>query len=88
MKKNLVSEYKNLIYFTQIGLSVVSPILLCTGIGVLLQKRLDAPPAVMVLMILLGLASGLSSAWKVILRMTGKTENNKKRESEEQDDGN
>lgn len=60
---------KNLLLFTQLGLSVVSPILVCVFIGWLLQKELGAPSWVMLICILLGLASGIFSAWRLVQKM-------------------
>lgn len=86
MKKNLVSEYRNLIYFTEVGLSMVSPILLCIGIGWLLKRYFDTPPAVMVVLILLGLASGVHSAVRILRRMMRNCTEKNSEELEERND--
>lgn len=69
MKISKLSEYRNLFLFTQLGLSVVSPVLLCAGAGWLMDRYWNTPSWVMVVCILVGLASGMISAWKLLKKM-------------------
>lgn len=69
MKDHRLAGYKNLLLFTQLGLSVVSPIILCAGMGWLINKYWDTPSWVMAALILIGTASGMASAWKLIRKM-------------------
>ena len=69
MKDKRRAWLKNLLLFTQLGLSVVSPILVCVFIGWLAQSQLGAPSWVMLICIFVGVASGLVSAWRLLQKM-------------------
>ena len=83
---------KNLLLFTQLGLSVVSPVLVCVFVGWLAQSYLGAPSWVMLICILFGIASGMFSAWRLMQKMlrisngedlAGREERNDRKEEEE-----
>ncbi len=69
MKTHRFSGYKNLLLFSQLGLSVVLPVFLCAAVGMLTEKYWHTPPAVTVVFLLIGLASGMISAWKLMEKM-------------------
>ncbi|MBQ9468569.1 MAG: AtpZ/AtpI family protein [Clostridia bacterium] len=70
MKKGQKADLKNLVLFSQLGLSVVSPIVVCAVIGFLLKKYADMPSWGVAIFIVVGLLSGMSSAWRLIKRMS------------------
>jgi len=51
---------------TQLGLAVATPIVLCAVLGHYLDERLNAGGLVLALSILLGVASGIYSAFRLI----------------------
>lgn len=69
MKKEHKADLKNLVLFSQLGLSVVSPVIVCAVLGFLLKKYAGLPDWALVIFIVVGLLSGLSSAWRLIRRM-------------------
>ena len=69
MKKGRRSDLTNLVLFTQLGLSVISPIAVCVVIGLILRRYAGMPAWAMVFFILFGLISGMSSAWRLLKRM-------------------
>lgn len=70
MKKGQKADLKNLVLFTQLGLSVISPIIVCAVVGFLLRKYADMPSWGVAIFIVVGLISGLSSAWRLVKRMS------------------
>ena len=76
MKKGRRADLTNLVLFTQLGLSVVSPILVCAVAGYLLKKYAGMPSWALVLFILFGLASGICSAVRLVKRMIKLSEAN------------
>ena len=83
MKKGRKSDLTNLVLFTQLGLSVVSPIVVCVALGLILRNYAGMPTWALIFFILLGLVSGLSSAWRLVKRMSRISAQN---DSEETDD--
>lgn len=61
---------KNIVLITQVGLSVISSILLGLWIGIKLDKWLDTKYIFSIIMILLGIASGFLQAYKLINKAT------------------
>lgn len=61
---------KNIVLITQVGLSVISSILLGLWIGIKLDKWLDTKYIFSIMMILLGIASGFLQAYKLINKAT------------------
>lgn len=64
MKKtsDFVELAKGISNVAQLGLSVVVPIVLCGYFGVFLKKKFAVPDFVVALIVLLGVAAGISSA--------------------------
>jgi ATP synthase protein I len=64
MKKN--TEWntlaKGIAAISQLGFSVITPIILCALLGVFLKTKLQTPDFILVILILLGIGSGISSA--------------------------
>lgn len=67
-KNNRHGEYRFLLLFMQLGLTVVSPIVLCLLIAVFLKNSLDIPDLVTVLLILLGVAGGILGALRLLIK--------------------
>ncbi len=61
---------KNIVLITQVGLSVISSILLGLWIGIKLDKWLGTKYIFSIIMILLGIASGFLQAYKLINKAT------------------
>lgn len=82
MKKNTewISIAKGLASITQLGLSIIIPIVLCTLLGVFLKNKFGIPDYVVVILTLLGVFSGISSAvsyLKSFLKQTEKEDQQK-----------
>ena len=69
MKKGQAGNLRNLVLFSQLGLSVISPILVMGLLAYYLRRREGAPVWLAVLLVSVGLISGLCSAWKLIGHM-------------------
>lgn len=61
---------KNIVLITQVGISVISPILLGLWIGTKLDKWLGTKYIFSIIMIILGIASGFLQAYKLITKAT------------------
>lgn len=60
-QKEFMRSLRPLTYFTQFGISVISPILLCTFVGVWLYNRFALGVWVLLLFIFLGIGGAVSS---------------------------
>ena len=69
-KKEPRTEYKFLLLFMQLGMTIVFPILLCLFIGLYLKKEWNVPDAIFAVLILFGVAMGILSAWRMIIKIT------------------
>lgn len=69
MKKGQAGNLRNLVLFTQLGLSVVSPILVMGALAWYLKEYRQSPTWLLVLLVVIGLVSGLCCAWKMIRLM-------------------
>ena len=86
--KGRKSDLTNLVLFTQLGLSVVSPIIVCVVLGLILQKYAGMPSWAMIFFILFGLASGAASAVRLVKRMSKiSAQNDINKPSEGESDG-
>ena len=65
-KKNNKNMYKNLALITQVGLSIVTPILLGVYLGDLLDKKLNTNGIFTLILILLGAGAGFLNLFKLI----------------------
>ena len=65
-KKNNKNMYKNLALITQVGLSIVTPILLGVYLGGLLDKKLNTNGIFTLILILLGAGAGFLNLFKLI----------------------
>ena len=61
---------KNIVLITQVGISIISPILLGLWIGTKLDKWLDTKYVFSIILIILGIASGFLQAYKLIIKAT------------------
>ena len=61
---------KNIVLITQVGISVISPILLGLWIRTKLDKWLGTKYIFSIIMIILGIASGFLQAYKLITKAT------------------
>ncbi len=57
---------KNIVWLTQLGLSVAAPILLCVLGAVWLRNRLDWGAWVIVLGVLLGVGAAFAALWRTL----------------------
>ncbi len=58
--------YKNLVLITQVGLSIVTPILLGVYLGGLLDKKLNTNGVFTLILIVLGAGAGFLNLFKLI----------------------
>ena len=65
-KKNNKNMYKNLALITQVGLSIVTPILLGVYLGGLLDKKLNTNGVLTLIFIILGSGAGFLNLFKLI----------------------
>lgn len=65
-KKNNKNIYKNLALITQIGLSIITPILLGVYLGGLLDKKLKTNMVFTLIFIVLGAGAGFLNLFKLI----------------------
>lgn len=65
-KKNNKNMYKNLVLITQVGLSIVTPILLGVYLGGLLDKKLNTNGVFTLILIVLGAGAGFLNLFKLI----------------------
>ncbi len=72
------NEYKNAMLVLQMGGSVAAPLILSVIGALLLESHVGSPRWLTVLLILLGLFTGLYSMWRVILRITAPKEKNER----------
>ena len=78
LKKNKRSfEYRYLALFSQLGLTVVSPIVVCVVVAVYVQDKWQTHDLLTVLLILLGVGCGMAGGLRLLLR-TDKNKNEKK----------
>lgn len=68
------SEYRFWVLFTQLGFTIVSPIVAFVFLALLLDHYFKTPDWLMVVLILLGLATGLSGAVKRLWTIAKKEE--------------
>lgn len=61
------SVYKTLAMISQVGISMIVPVLLCTYAGIWLEKRFDFPFTV--IFILLGVLAGARNVIVIVKRM-------------------
>ena len=66
------SVYTTLAMISQVGISMVVPILLCTYAGVWLEERYDFPFTI--IMILLGVVTGIRNVFAMIKKIRMATE--------------
>ena len=72
---------KALVLITQVGISLVTPIVLCALFGVWIDKRVGTKWIFSVIFILLGIASGFLNAYRLIMSVN-KTEKKEEKISE------
>lgn len=65
-KKNNKNMYQNLALITQIGLSIITPILLGVFIGGLLDKKFQTEMIFTLILIVLGAGAGFLNLFKLI----------------------
>lgn len=75
-------EYHYLFLFTQLGFTIVSPILCCVAAVVLLESQWNIPDLLTVLLILVGVGTGLGGAIRLLFKV-----DKKDNEKGENDDG-
>lgn len=76
---------KNIVLITQVGISVISPILLGLWIGTKLDKWLGTKYIFSIIMLILGIASGFLQAYKLINKTTNKNSKSKTHENFKKD---
>lgn len=65
-KKKNKNMYKNLVFITQVGLSIIAPILLGVYLGDLLDKKLNKDMIFKLIFILIGAGAGFLNLFKLI----------------------
>lgn len=80
MKKQneFVEITKGLSYLTQLGLSIITPVILCAFLGSFLKKRFNIPDFLLIIIILIGVLSGISSAVSFVKSYLRRIENEEK----------
>lgn len=64
MKKNKFDGYKNLALITQIGLSVLIPIMLCLALGIYIDKKVGTNMMWTIIFLIIGVLSGFLNIFK------------------------
>jgi hypothetical protein len=72
MKKNNNEIWRSLSLVSQLGFSVVVPIFMCIWFGTWLKNKYNID--IMLILVILGLVSGLQSAYRLIENVLQKTE--------------
>lgn len=75
--KDKQKTFRAYVLVSQLGISILVPILLCTGIGYWGEEHYNCP--VFVPLILLGVAAGVRNAWVLLKTYLKDTEDKKKR---------
>ena len=75
--KNKQKIFRAYVMISQLGISIIVPILLCTGLGYWLKDKTSFP--VFLPLIVLGVASGVRNAWVLLRQYLKDTEEKKKR---------
>ena len=68
MKRETRRAYKELAYFSSLGISVALAIFIGLGIGVWLDRKLDTSPWLTLIFLLFGIAAGFRNIALVIKR--------------------
>ena len=68
MKREARRAYKDLAYFSSLGISVAFAIFIGLGIGVWLDRKFDASPWFTLIFLLLGIIAGFRNIARVIKR--------------------
>lgn len=69
--------FRAYVLVSQLGISILVPILLCTGVGYWVEEHYHLP--VFIPLILLGVAAGVRNAWVLLQGYLRDTEDKKKR---------
>ena len=75
---NWSEMFKSLTMLSQLGLSLIMPLILCLGASWLIIRYTGAGNWVYIPGFILGLGSSAVTAWKMVRMVTGKQEHNKK----------
>lgn len=67
-RSNWVKALENLSLVSQLGISMVTPILVAVWIGNYLDKKFDTAPLFLFIFIVLGVASSFMNMYKLVLR--------------------
>ncbi|OPJ55267.1 AtpZ/AtpI family protein [Alkalithermobacter paradoxus] len=67
-KNKWLDALENLSLISQIGISMVSPIIVCVLIGNFLDKKMNTQPLFLFIFIVLGVASSFVNLYKIALR--------------------
>lgn len=59
--------FKYLVFITQIGITMLSPIALCMGIAIYLTRKFHLGQWVIILAILLGVLAGALNVYKIMM---------------------
>jgi F0F1-type ATP synthase assembly protein I len=68
-KRNEFHNYKGLVLFSQVGLSIAIPIFLCLYLGRYIDIRLGTQPLFLIIFIILGVGAGFRNLY--VLTMKG-----------------
>lgn len=74
--KDKQKTFRAYVLVSQLGISILVPILLCTGIGYWIEEHYEFP--VFVPLILLGVAAGIRNAWVMLKAYLRDTEEKKR----------
>lgn len=69
---------KGLSYLTQLGLSIITPVVLCGFLGSFLKKRFNIPDFLLIIIVLIGVLSGIISAVSFIKAYLKRIKNEEK----------
>lgn len=65
-KKNNKNMYQNLVLITQIGLSIITPILIGVYLGGLIDRKLELNGVFTLILIIIGAGAGFLNLFKLI----------------------
>ncbi|KDR94809.1 Putative F0F1-ATPase subunit Ca2+/Mg2+ transporter [Peptoclostridium litorale DSM 5388] len=77
-KTNWVKALENLSLISQLGISMVTPILVMIWIGNYLDKKFDKSPLFLFIFIVIGVASSFMNMYKLVMRDKKDDERDKK----------
>ena len=82
MKKNRFELLQNLTMITQVGFSLITPLLVCLGVCWWLTRRFDLGGWIFIPGFILGLGGSFSAAWKLYQSAMRREKKKKEKEKE------